>query len=34
MTEIYQYYNLPFVRYSYTDDMLTLQIPIYVKHYQ
>ena len=34
MTEIPQYYDLPLVRYSYTDDMLILQIPIYVKHYQ
>ena len=34
MTEIHQYYDLPLVSYSYTDDMLILQIPIYVKHYQ
>ena len=34
MTEILQYCDLPSVNYSYTDDMLTLQIPIYVKHYQ
>ena len=34
MTEIHQYYDLPLVSYIYTDDMLVLQIPIYVKHYQ
>ena len=34
MTEIHQYYDLPLVSYSYTDDMLILQIPNYVKHYQ
>ena len=34
MTEIHQYYDLPLVSYSYTDDMLILQILIYVKHYQ
>ena len=34
MTEIHQYYDLPLGSYSYTDDMLILQIPIYVKHYQ
>ena len=34
MTEIHQYYDLPLVSYSYTDDMLILQSPIYVKHYQ
>ena len=34
MTEIHQYYNLPLVSYSYTDDMYILQIPIYAKHYQ
>ena len=34
MTEIHQYYDLPLVSYSNTDDMLILQIPIYVKHYQ
>ena len=34
MTDIYQYYDLPLVSYSYTDDMLVLQILIYVKHYQ
>ena len=34
ITEINQYYDLPLVSYSYTDDMLILQIPIYVKHYQ
>ena len=27
-------YILPLVSYSYTDGMLILQIPIYVKHYQ
>ena len=32
--EIHQYYDLPLVSYSYTDDMLSLQIPIYIKHYQ
>ena len=31
MTEIHQYYDLPLV--SYTDDMLVIEIPIYVKHY-
>ena len=34
MTEIHQYYDLPLVSYSYTDDMLMLQIPIYLKHYK
>ena len=34
MTEIHQYYDLHLVSYSYTDDMLILQIPIYIKHYQ
>ena len=34
LTEIYQYYNLPLVSYMYTDDMLILHIPIYVKHYR
>ena len=34
MTEIYQYYDLHLVSYSYTDGMLILQIPIYIKHYQ
>ena len=34
MTEIHQYYDLPWVSYSYTDGMLILQIPIYIKHYQ
>ena len=34
MTAIHQYYYLPLVNYSYTDDILALQIPIYVKHYQ
>ena len=34
MTEIHQYYDLPLVSYSYTDDMIILQIAIYVKHYQ
>ena len=34
MTEIHQYYDLPLVSYSYTDDMLNLQIPIYVAHSQ
>ena len=34
MTEIYQFYDLPLISYSYTDDMLILQIPIDVKHYQ
>ena len=32
--EIHQYSDLPLVRYSYTDDVLFFQIPIYVKHYQ
>ena len=31
MTEIHQYYDLPLVSYSYTDGMLILQIPIYIK---
>ena len=31
MTEIHQYYDLPLVSYSYTENMLVLQIPIYVK---
>ena len=31
MTEIHQYYDLPLKSYSYTDDMLILKIPIYVK---
>ena len=34
MTEIHQYYDLPLVSYSHTDDMLILQIPIYLKQYQ
>ena len=34
MTEIHQYNDLPLVNYSYTDGMLILQIPIYIKHYQ
>ena len=34
MTEIHQYYDLPLVIYSYTDGMLILQIPIYIKHCQ
>ena len=34
MTEIHQYYDLPLVSYSYTDEMLILQIPICIKHYQ
>ena len=34
MTEICQYYDLPLVSYSYTDGMLILQIPIYIKHHQ
>ena len=34
MTEIHQYFELPLVIYSYTDDTLILQIPIYVKLYQ
>ena len=34
MTETHQYYDLPLVSYSYTDEMLILQIPIYIKHYQ
>ena len=34
MTEKHQYYNLSLVSYSYTDEMLILQIPIYIKHYQ
>ena len=34
MTEIHQYYDLPLINYSYTDDVHILQIPIYVKHYQ
>ena len=31
MIEIHQYYDSPLVNYSYTDDILILQIPIYVK---
>ena len=35
MTEIHhQFYDLPLVSYSYTDDMLILQIPIYIKRNQ
>ena len=34
MTEIHQYYDLPLVNYSYTDDMVILKIPIHFKHYQ
>ena len=34
MTEIYQYYDLTLVNYSYTDDMLVLQILNYAKLYQ
>ena len=30
MWEIHQYYDLPLVSYSYTDDMLILQIPFCV----
>ena len=30
MTEIHQYYDLSLVSYNYNDDMLVLQIPIYV----
>ena len=32
MTEIHEYYNLPLVSYSYTDNILILQIQIYVKN--
>ena len=34
MAEIHQYYDLPLVSYIYTDGMLILQIPIYIKHFQ
>ena len=34
MTQIHQYYDLLWVSYNYTDGMLILQIPIYVKHFQ
>ena len=34
MTEIHKYYDISLVSYSYTDNMLGLQVPIYVKHYQ
>ena len=34
MTEIHQYYEMPLVSYTYTDEMLILQIPTYIKHYQ
>ena len=34
MTEIHQCFDLSLVSYNYTGDMLMLQIPIYVKHYQ
>ena len=34
MTEIHQYYDVPLISYSYTNEMFILQIPIYVKHYQ
>ena len=34
MTEIHQYFDLPLVSCSYTDGMLILQIPVYIKHYQ
>ena len=34
ITEIHQYYDLPLVGYSYSDDMFILQIPIYVKQHQ
>ena len=34
MIEIHQYYDLPLVSYSYTDDTLILQILICVKHYK
>ena len=34
MTEIHRNYDLPLVSHSSTDGMLTLEIPIYVKHYQ
>ena len=33
MTEIHQYYHLPFVNFNYTDDMLVVQISIYVKKF-
>ena len=34
MTARHQHFDLPSVSYSYTDDMLILKFPIYVKHYQ
>ena len=34
MTDIHQYCDLPLVSHSYTDDMIVLQVPIHVKHYQ
>ena len=34
ITEIHQHYDLLLVSYSFTDDMVILKIPIYVKHYQ
>ena len=34
MTEIHHCYDLPLVSYRYIDDMLIVQIPIYVKHYE
>ena len=34
MKEIHHCYDLPLVSYSYTDNMLILQITIYVKQYQ
>ena len=33
-TDINKYYDLPLISYSFTDGMLILQIPIYIKHYQ
>ena len=34
MTEIHQYYNLSFMSYGYTADILVSQSPVYVAHYQ
>ena len=34
MPEEHQYYDLPLVSYGFTDCMLILQIPIYIKCYQ
>ena len=34
IAEIHQYCGLPLIDYSYTDNMLVLQIPIYVEYYQ